>query len=72
MKKKYLVIGGTVESVDGDIHFVSAEKLIRLYGLEPKECVKCDGYIPRGVDNALIVVRPDYQGRYDRFRKDSK
>lgn len=37
---KYLVIPGIVRSInDGDIHFIGYNTLIRLYGVNPKECI---------------------------------
>lgn len=40
MKKKYLVIGGEIASVnDGDIHYVGALRLCSLYGVSPVECI---------------------------------
>ena len=45
MSTKYLVYPGYVRSrSDGDIHFITAQMLMRLYGVRPDEC---------------IVVRPD-------------
>lgn len=37
--KKYLVVPGKVRSQDGDVHTVSAEQLMSLYGVRPQECV---------------------------------
>ena len=42
MEKKYLVHAGTVVSRnDGDKHFINARELMRLYQVDPRECVVC-------------------------------
>ena len=58
--KKYLILGGSVISPhDRDVHYISPDKLIRLYGLDPKECTTSSiGY--RG----LIVLGPRRHGDY--------
>jgi len=43
MKKKYLVIGGLIHSMnDEDIHFISARKLVDLYNVWLEECILVD------------------------------
>lgn len=37
--RKYMLHGGYVLSADGDTHYVSATRLIRLYGLPAGMCV---------------------------------
>ena len=37
---KYIIHPGPMESkVDGDIHFITAGQLIKLYGVDPKDCI---------------------------------
>jgi len=39
-KLKYAIHPGRVKSQwDGEIHYISSDRLMRLYGVEPKECV---------------------------------
>jgi len=73
MKKKYLVIPGTITSEsDGDLHYISASSLIRLYGVDPRECVVLSEYLSDvGIKrDELIVLRPNYRGNYDLPKKD--
>lgn len=73
---KYLCFGGTVVSKnDGDIHFVGAERLARLYNVPPKECLFLN---PNGSPQDVftdqqrlirlypeaIILEPDYSGEY--------
>lgn len=37
---KYAIHPGPVDGFDGDVHHIGYQQLIRLYGLDPKEC--CD------------------------------
>jgi hypothetical protein len=67
--KKYLVIGEYVRSkVDGDMHYVSAPELARLYGVNPEECIfDRSEYFNKGFRKGcenLIVLRPRYDGKY--------
>lgn len=70
MKKKYLLIGGEVISKnDGDRHYVSAYKLLRLYrlGEEICDCIEAAEeslYRRSHPNNSLIVLRPRFDGRY--------
>lgn len=67
---KYIVVASTVRSAnDGDIHFVSAKRLIELYGVDPKNCiVAVDSF--RSVSRALErfpdaeILRPSSDGQY--------
>ena len=73
MKKKYLVIEGEVCSqYDYQFHFINAETLIKLYGVNRKECVIVRAGQPvRGVDvSRLTVLRPRYDGNYDILNKE--
>lgn len=68
MNEKYLVIPGNVLSKsDGDEHFISAQQLMELYGVNPSECIVIDS--PHKalsiLDNDYIVLRPRYDGNYN-------
>jgi hypothetical protein len=39
IKIMYALHPGEVRARDGDVHFISAEQLIRLYGVHPQMCV---------------------------------
>lgn len=64
MKKKYTVFPGWMYSKnDNDDYFISATQLMRLYGVNPLECVvvrEGEPVITRG----LIILRPRYDGNY--------
>ena len=66
--KKYLVCPGYVHSIrDGDRHFVTAARLIELYGVNPSECyIRAYGEPPlRGVDaSTLTKLVPKVSGDY--------
>lgn len=71
MEKKYLVIGGKVKSrSDGDIHYVNAAQLARLYHVYPAECIFEEEKYPEPIGVArsrrtdLIVLRPREDGNY--------
>ena len=71
MEKKYLVIGGGVKSKnDGDIHYINAQRLCELYGVNPQECVLVEENSTqhmRGYDfqkQTMIVLRPRFDGNY--------
>ena len=69
--KKFIVVGDFITSKnDGDRHFVSAEKLVRLYGLNPQECIlKDQRHYPYGFkgleSDGIIVLYPRYDGNYE-------
>lgn len=70
MKKKYLVIGGLVESkYDNQKHFVSAQRLVDLFHVSPEECILISSFddpefnqFRRNKD--LIWLTPRYSGNY--------
>lgn len=65
MKPKYLLCPGEIRSKnDGDLHYISARRLIELYGVDPRECTTDD----RGLEG-LIPLRPRYQGDYREWLK---
>lgn len=39
---KYIIYPGYVESNDGDTHYISYNTLIRLYDVNPEECIQYD------------------------------
>ncbi len=66
MDKKYVVIGGEVRSTtDGEWHWVSAQRLCKLYKINPRECYLVNteegGY---GLSRGLPVLRPRTDGNY--------
>jgi len=69
--KKYILCPGWVSSKrDGDLHFIGAFKLAKLYGVLLDECViKVDEESFRGLSqdvlDALIVLKPRYDGNYE-------
>lgn len=69
-KAKFLVIGGYVVSPnDGEIHFVPAHELCRLYGLDPRvpNVRLADIRRPEtllGYDDSWIVLTPRSSGDY--------
>ena len=66
MKKKYLLRPGYVVSKnDGDLHYINYITLIRLYKVDPMECINITDPKIREIDiEKLIWLRPDYHGRY--------
>jgi len=68
--KKYLVVGGIIFSrTDGDMHYISPKKLIRLYGVPRNECRVAMDWNDKarllGLDlSKFIILEPDYQGKY--------
>lgn len=66
---KYLVIGGSVSSKsDGQTHYFSPQKLIRLYGVPRNECILIADFGSdklMGLDTSnLVTLRPRSDGNY--------
>ena len=63
-RKKYVVHPGWITSKnDGDRHFVSSNALVRLYGVNPSECmIKYPTSAP--APEGMIHLYPDYSGEY--------
>ena len=68
--KKYLIVPDFVTSNnDGDRHFISAQQLIKLYGVDAEEChvashpAHLEGFNIGG-ENPLIILAPRYDGNY--------
>jgi len=38
-KKKYILIGEDFYASDGEIHYITARRLLELYRLNPNECI---------------------------------
>ena len=68
--KRYIVIPGYVKSkTDGDFHYISSDKLIRLFKVKPDECylMNLEDYERRKHMNQLKdlkVLSPQYDGDY--------
>jgi hypothetical protein len=62
--KKYLVIPDYVKSQhDGQKHYITAKELIRLYGVNPKECMIYDPS-KRQMTAGLVMLFPLEDGKY--------
>lgn len=67
-KLKYVIFPGPVTSGnDGDVHFIDAPTLIRLYKVDPKECViyHSDERDFGKSFKGLITLHPRYDGNYE-------
>jgi hypothetical protein len=67
--KRYLVTPDVVQSKrDGQYHYIDAPRLMRLYGVDPAECIVAPtnrrGWNP---PKGLIVLRPRHHGDYREF-----
>jgi hypothetical protein len=73
MSKRYVIHPGeVVSSSDGDIHFISAEQLVHLYGVNRLECIidtEKGGQWARGytkdVLDGLVHLYPRKDGNYE-------
>ena len=70
---RFLVVPGHVISLDGDLHYINAMELIRLYGVNRDECL-IDKYDGRGLgeNHGLIVLLPSPKGDYSKFWQAAK
>ena len=67
---KYVLVGGIVKSKDGDVHKISAHKLLELYDLNPKDCILYnhpDGCEFFGNDEDQIWLEPRSEGDYKEY-----
>lgn len=73
MNKKYLVIADYVTSKnDGDRHFINCHQLMRLYSVNPDDCICLDSgdkSVPpvswyKERNPSLIELRPKFNGNY--------
>ena len=70
--KRYLILPGKVYSKeDEQLHYVSAEELMRLYSVDPKECVVMTNRgvhgrqgMPNDFLDRLLWLAPRYDGDY--------
>jgi len=67
--KRYIIHPGTMQSkTDGDIHFISASQLMRLYNVSPNECIIMDRMRPEtyiGLNlKEYVHLYPRYDGNY--------
>ena len=63
--KKYLIVPGYVTSrSDRQEHFIGARQLMRLYGVNPAECVVADDTRPGMNGQGLWPLRPRFDGNY--------
>ena len=68
--KRYICIGDFVRSRhDGQTHYVSAYRVMKLYGLDPKVCklIDSEGQLMSHLhdeNDDVVVLRPDSTGRY--------
>jgi hypothetical protein len=62
---KYVVYPDYVISKnDGDRHYINSGMLMRLYNVNPKECVVYSRYAVTGQYNGLIPLKVKYNGNY--------
>lgn len=64
--KRYVLYPGRVRSKnDGELHYISAKMLARLYGVALEECyVFRPGPGQEGLPEGLIHLSPQYDGDY--------
>lgn len=76
---RYVVVPAFITSkMDGDRHYIGADKLMRLYGVDPRECLILDyrgdiieGTIPKDVIWLTPRYHGDYEGYVERSRRKS-
>lgn len=63
---KYAVYPGTtVSRNDGQRHYITFEQLVRLYGVNPRECIDCSRPTNGFKLDGLIPLTPRYNGNYE-------
>jgi hypothetical protein len=68
-KLKYIVHDGHVKSADGDVHYISHQQVVRLFNVNPIECLLVNrpdwflGYQPEFLET-LKVLAPKQNGDY--------
>ena len=72
MKRKYVLVGGYVKSInDGDIHFVDSNRLRKLYRLRPEQCMSSYTEDDLRVNGGkLTFLYPDHLGEYKLPKED--
>ena len=64
-RPKYVLHGGHVKCKDGDEHFISSHTLVRLYKLNPKDCISAFIY-ERGQEvEGMVHLYPSSNGNYE-------
>lgn len=64
-EKRYLVCPGWIESKsDGERHFIDANTLMRLYGVNPEMCLVESPIHDMRFRGPLIRLEPRYNGDY--------
>ncbi len=62
---KYILFPGNITSKnDNQIHYISASMLIKLYKVNPKECIEFSRTINEKEYQNLIELHPRYDGNY--------
>jgi len=71
IRKKYAIFPGAIRSKsDGDFHWVGYAELIRLHGLDYRECMNAEGDGLRGrLLSDYICIFPTSSGDYPIFKK---
>jgi len=71
MLKKYMVHPGFVTSKDGDRHWISARKLMELYGVPPSLCIIFDNRDTESysglISRELTYLYPRNDGKYKKI-----
>lgn len=68
-KLKYIVYDGEIKAKDGDIHYISHQQVVRLFKVNPIECLFVNrpdwfrGYTPEFLET-LRILRPKQNGDY--------
>lgn len=66
--KLYICCGDEIISKnDGNMHYISAQRLSELYGVNPDECFFVDKQHNRGLHgypDGLLILTPRYNGDY--------
>lgn len=67
--KKYVLLGNTIRSrADGDVYYISAARLVELYGLRRSECIMVEyrelEQKYRTIPEGLQWLGPRYDGNY--------
>ena len=61
---KYILYPGEVYSVnDGQVHYVTGNQLMKLYGVSPKDCILYHDYMK--FTNDMIPLYPRSDGNYE-------
>lgn len=69
---KYVIHPGEIISKnDGEVHFIDYGQLIRLWAVNPKECMRARGTIGgiKPYPKDAIHLCPDYHGNYNLHRR---